>query len=169
MSATATQTEPSDQTHPPEITIFTRVASIPMISSSLVSINDVLTKNAYTRQPYAHAKVFSSTAFRLTQPIQVRLAPLIVRADGIANKAVDVVEARYPYPFQAQPQDVATYVRETKDSTINGVNKAIGDKVTTPAMNVAQGIDHVRSPTAFFPLIALILAFTEVRPNCRLL
>jgi hypothetical protein len=148
MSATETQTAPSDQTHPPEITIFTRVASIPMISLSLESINDVLTKNTYTRQPFAHAKVFSTTAFRLTQPIQVRLAPLIVRVDGIANKAVDVVEARYPYPFNAQPQEVVTYVRQRKDNTINGV-KAIGDKVTTPAMNVAQGIDHVRSSTTF--------------------
>ena len=147
--STPSQTATTDQTNPPEIKIFARVASIPMISVSLESINYVLTSNILTRQPYAQAKVFSNTAYRLTEPLQVKLAPLIVRADGIVNKAVDVVESRYPYPFQIQPQEVATYVRERKDSTINGVGKAIGDNVTTPAMNVAQGIDNVRSSTPF--------------------
>lgn len=127
----------------PEITIFNRVASIPMISSSLQTINDMLNKNAYTRHPYAQAKELSSTAYKLTEPIQVRLASLIIRADGMANKAVDVVEARYPYPFKAQPGEVANYVRERKNSTIDGVNKAIDDRVKTPALNVAQGIDQV--------------------------
>jgi len=47
--------------------------------------------------------------------------------DGFANKAVDVVEARYPYPFQAQPEEVISYV-------------------TTPAVNVAQGIDNKFTP-----------------------
>jgi len=149
MSATQTQTATTDQTNPPEIKIFARVASIPMVSSSLESINYVLTSNILTRQPYAHAKVFSNTAYRLTEPLQVRLAPLIVRADGFANKAVDVVESRYPYPFHIQPKEVATYVIERKDNTINGVGKVIGDNVTTPAINVAQGIDNVRSSTSF--------------------
>jgi hypothetical protein len=145
MSATQSQNASSEQPHPPAITIFTRVASIPMISSSLESINDVLTKNALTRQPYAHARVFTTTAYKFTEPLQVRLAPLIIHADGFANNVVDVVQARYPYPFQVQPQDVVTYVRERKNSTISGVNKAIDDKVKKPVINVAEGIDHVRS------------------------
>jgi len=140
MSSTETQTATTEQAHPPAIKIFTRFASIPIISSSLGTINDALANNAYTRQPYAHAKGLSSTAYKLTEPLQVRLAPLIVPLDGIANKAVDVVEARYPYPFKAQPEDVASYVRERKDSTISGVNKAI----KTPALSVAQTVDHVR-------------------------
>lgn len=143
MSTAETQNATTGQSHAPEITIFTRVASIPMISSSLQTINDVLTENAYSRQPYAHAKELSSTAYKLTEPIQVRLASFIVSLDGIANKAVDVVEARYPYPFSAQPEEVANYVRERKNSTIDGVSKAIDDKVKAPALSVAQGIDQV--------------------------
>lgn len=149
MSATDSQTATTNQSNPP-ITIFTRFATIPLISSSLESINDVLTNNTFTRSPYAHAKVFSSTAYKFTEPIQVRLAPLIVPLDGFANKAVDVVEARYPYPFQAQPGEVVSYVIDRKNSTISEVNKAIDHKVMTPAANVAQGIDQVRSSSTFF-------------------
>jgi hypothetical protein len=103
-----------------------------MISSGLDTINDALTTNAYTRFPYIHAKALSNTAFRLTEPIQTVLAPIIVRVDGIANKAVDVVESRYPYPFKAKPEEVTAFA-----------NKAIDEKVRTPAFDVAQRIDRV--------------------------
>jgi hypothetical protein len=154
MSATETQTATSDHPQAPEIKIFTRVASIPIVWSSLESINNVLTNNSFTRQPYAQAKVLSTTAYKLTEPIQVKLAPLILRADGIVNKAVDVVESRYPYPFQAQPQEVASYVRERKNSTLSGVNKAIDDRVKTPAIHVAENIDLVRSSLPFSVFVA---------------
>ncbi len=144
MSSTQTQTMTTEQAHPPEITVFTRMVSIPVISSSLGTINDALANNAYTRQPYAHAKGLSSTAKKLMEPFQIRLAPLIIRVDGIANMAVDAVESRYPYPFKAQPEEVVSYVRERKNSTISGVNKAIDNRVMTPALNVAQDIDQVR-------------------------
>ena len=133
MSPTTTQTQTQNaEAQAPSITIITRVTSIPMISSGLDTINDALTTNAYTRFPYIHAKALSNTAFKLTGPIQNVLAPIIVRVDGIANMAVDVVESRYPYPFKAKPEEV----REN-------MNKAIDEKVRTPALNVAQDIDHV--------------------------
>jgi len=106
-----------------------------MISSGLDTINDALTTNAYTRFPYIHAKALSNTAFKLAGPIQTVLAPIIVRVDGIANKAVDVVESRYPYPFKAKPEEVTAFA-----------NKAIDEKVKTPALNVAEGIDCRFSP-----------------------
>lgn len=123
----------------PSITIITRVTSIPMISSGLDTINDALTTNAYTRFPYIQAKALSNTAYKLTGPIQNVLAPIIVRVDGIANMAVDVVESRYPYPFKAKPEEVAALARQGQEN----MNKAIDEKVRTPALNVAQGIDHV--------------------------
>ncbi|KIM45516.1 hypothetical protein M413DRAFT_8690 [Hebeloma cylindrosporum] len=148
MSATATETN-----SPPQITVLTRVASIPMISSSWGLVNDTLSSNAYTRSPYFHAKGLSTSAYKLTEPIQVKLAPLIVRADSIANKAVDVVESRNPYPFKVQPEEVANYVRERKQSTIDNVNervnnvhKVIDDKVKAPALHVAQDIDQRFAP-----------------------
>jgi hypothetical protein len=78
------------------------------------------------------------------------LAPLIVKVDGIANMAVDVVESRYPYPFKAKPEEVAALARQGQQNTtafvherVNNMNKAIDEKVRTPALNVAQDIDQV--------------------------
>jgi hypothetical protein len=121
----------------PGFTILTRVAAIPMISSSLETINGALLSNTYTRSPYSTAKGLSTTAYKYTEPLQVRLAPLIIQADGYANMAVDVVQSRYPYPFTAKPEEVAMLA-----------SKTIDEKVKTPAYNVAQGIDQVR-PTSF--------------------
>ena len=147
MSSTETKTATSDQRNLPVLTVLNRVYSIPLVSSSLVVINDTLAANSFTRHPYAHAKGISTTALKAAEPIQVVLAPVIVRVDGIANQAVDVVEAWCPYPFKAQPQDV-----------FSGVKEAIDDKVKTPAINVAQGIDHVRSSVS--PCIMLMFFFS---------
>lgn len=179
MSPTTTQTETrpsSAQT--PSITIITRVASIPMISSGLGTINDALTTNAYTRSPYIHAKALSNTAYKLTEPIQIVFSPLIVRADGIANMAVDVVESRYPYPFKAKPEEVAALARQGQQNTtayvherVNGMNKAIDQKLRTPALNVAQDIDQVslfispscrRTPTFLLQCFSPVLDYLEV-------
>ena len=119
---------------PPGFTILTRVAAIPMICSSLETINGVLLSNTYTRSPYSTAKDLSTTACKYTEPLQVRLAPFIIQADGLANKAVDVVQSRYPYPFTAKPEEVALLA-----------SKTIDERVKMPAYNVAQGIDQVRS------------------------
>ena len=151
MSTTTTQSQTkSDTAQAPCITIITRVASIPIISSGLGTINDALTTNAYTRSPYNHAKALSNTAYKLTEPIQTVFGPLIIKADGIANMAVDVVESRYPYPFKAKPEDVAALARQSQQNTtayvherVNGMNKAIDQKLRTPALNVAQDIDQV--------------------------
>ncbi|KAG1729259.1 hypothetical protein EDB19DRAFT_2027776 [Suillus lakei] len=132
--ASAVQSQPQV----PEITVLNRVVSIPLIASSLEQINAILEKNMLTRSPYHAAQAITNTAYNYSQPIQIRLAPLIVRADGIANKGLDVVESRYPYPFQAKPEDVASYVRETAEKTFSNVK--------SPAVGVAEGIDKKFAP-----------------------
>lgn len=140
MSPTTTQAQTQTAAEQaPSITIITRVASIPMVSSGLGTINDALTTNAYTRFPYIQAKALSNTAYKLTGPIQTAFAPFIVKVDCIANKVVDVVESRYPYPFKAKPEEVAALARQGQQN----MNKAIDEKVRTPALNVAQDIDQV--------------------------
>jgi len=79
-----------------------------------------------------------------------------VRADGYANKAVDVVESRYPYPFKVKPDEVATYVREKQQSAVSVANKTIDEKVKSPAINVAQGIDQ-----SFAPIVDYFEAVTR--------
>lgn len=153
MSATVAETQQpaTGAQTPPEFTILTRVASIPMIHSGLETLNGTLSSNVYTRSTYNSAKELSTNAYKLTEPLQVRLAPLIVRADGFANKAVDAVESRYPYPFKAKPEDVAAFVQEGRQSAseyvqvrLDEANKTLDEKVRNPALNVAHELDQVR-------------------------
>jgi len=99
----------------------------------------------------------SGSAYKYAEPLQIRFAPLIEKADGYANKAVDIVESRYPYPFQAKPEDVAgyvrqrrqsasEYVRERRDSVVNAASKTLDERVKSPAITVAQGIDQKFAP-----------------------
>ncbi|KAK2461147.1 hypothetical protein APHAL10511_006674 [Amanita phalloides] len=141
----STETQTSTQ-HVPGLTILHRVASIPLVSSSLETINDALSSNAFTRQPYSTAKGLSTTAYKYTEPLQMRLAPLIERADDYANKAVDAVESRYPYPFKAKPEDVASLVRESHQNAMNVANKAIDERIKSPAKSMAEGIDQQFAP-----------------------
>ncbi|KAF5379015.1 hypothetical protein D9615_006050 [Tricholomella constricta] len=173
MSTTQTTTTTNEGSAPPEFTILSRVASIPMIASSLETIDGALSSNAYTRSPYSTAKGISNSAYKYSEPLQVRLAPLIVQADGYANKAVDAVESRYPYPFKAKPEEVATLVRERRKTaedyvtnSVNVANKTIDENIKTPAINVAQGIDQRFSPIVdYFEVAVTRLNNSEAGPS----
>lgn len=127
----------------PELTIISRVASIPLVASSLGTIHTTLTSNPYTRSPYSYAEGISKTALSYAEPLQKRLAPLLVRADGLANKSLDVVESRYPYPFKTPTEDIMKDIKGHSDHAYDIANKTIDEKVKSPAKNVAQGIDRV--------------------------
>ncbi|KAF6762110.1 hypothetical protein DFP72DRAFT_1041544 [Ephemerocybe angulata] len=155
MSATATETQqaPAESQAPPALSILTRVASIPMIHSGLETLTGTLSKNSYTRSTYNTAVELSTSAYKLTEPLQIKLAPLIVRADDYANKAVDAVESRYPYPFKVKPEDVAALVSERKQSAseyvhgrLGEANKTLDEKVKNPAFTVAQDLDQRLAP-----------------------
>jgi hypothetical protein len=169
----ATQTQSAS---PPEITILNRVYSIPLIGSSIDTINSTLASNSYTSTPYSTAKELSASAYKFSEPFQVRLAPLIVRADGIANKAVDVVESRYPYPFKAKPEEVVNYVRERRESSEKYVRerrdsayKTIDDNVKSPAFTYAQAIDQVsRVIRSLLCCLVLIFVYLAVYTYHRL-
>lgn len=133
------------QTQPPatELTILTRVASIPLIADSLGAVHQTLSTNPYTRSPYATAQGLSKYALGYTEPLQKTIAPLLVRADGLANKGLDVVESRYPYPFKTPTEDIVKDLRGRSDQARDIANKTIDEKVKSPAITVAQGIDQV--------------------------
>lgn len=132
------------KTAAPELKSLHRVAAIPLVASSIDTIHSTLSTNTYTKSPYSTATGIACYALGYTEPLQVRLAPLTTRADDIANKGLDAVESRYPYPFKAKPEEITTYVRERRASVIYTANKTIDDKVVSPAVSVAQGIDQVR-------------------------
>ena len=106
--------------------------------------HQTLTNNPYTRSPYATAQGLSKAALGYAEPIQKTIAPLIVRADGLANKGLDAVESRYPYPFKTPTEDIVKDLKGRSDQARNVANKTIDDALVHPALSVAQGIDQVR-------------------------
>jgi hypothetical protein len=148
--ATETMSPPSQSTSttaPPHLTIINRVASIPLISDSLAVLHATLTNNAYTNRPYSFAHTYAVALASYSEPIQTRLAPVISRADGLANAAVDVIEKRYPYPFSTPTDEIYGDLRMHGEHAYGVANKTIDEKVKSPAFGFAQGIDQVRDET----------------------
>ena len=141
--ATETQTMPPQPQAPPQLTVLNRVASIPLVSDSLAALHATLINNAYTKTPYSAAQAIGTKAYQISEPIQVRLAPVLTRADGLANKAVDIVESRYPYPFKTPTEEIYGDIRQTTEHAYDVANKTIDTRVRTPAYGLAQGVDKV--------------------------
>ncbi|KAH9916952.1 uncharacterized protein BXZ73DRAFT_53500 [Epithele typhae] len=156
--ATQTQEAPAQT---PELTIFTRVGSIPLVADSLNTINSTLTNSPYTRSPYAAVTTISKNVLTYTEPLQKRLSPILTRADGFANKGLDVVEARIPYPFHATTEEVIKDLKANSDHAKDVATKTIDERVRTPAMNLAQGIDQRFAPIVDYFAVAV----KQLQPN----
>ncbi|TFK48951.1 lipid droplet-associated perilipin protein [Heliocybe sulcata] len=144
--ATETQTAA-----PPQLSIVNRLGSIPLIHDSLTTLHSTLASNAYTQRPFLTAQDLTVIAYhKIGEPLQTRLAPILVKADGYANKAVDVVESRYPYPFKTPTEDIVKDVKARSDGARDVATKTIDDRVKKPVAGVAQGIDQ-----RFAPLVDL--------------
>jgi hypothetical protein len=143
----ATMTTETQAPSPPELTILNRLSSIPLVSSSLSTLHTRLSANAYTAPPYHTAAALSAyargTAVRAAAPILPRVAPLVARADGLANAAVDAVQTRYPYPFEATPEKVVQDLHASAEGARGVANKTLDDRVRAPAGRVVVGIDQV--------------------------
>ncbi|KAJ2931749.1 hypothetical protein H1R20_g5374, partial [Candolleomyces eurysporus] len=137
-----------------------------MIHSGLETLNGTLSTNTYTRSTYNTAKELSSSAYKLTEPLQIRLAPLIVQADTYANKAVDAVESRYPYPFKAKPEEVVDYVRERRQGASDYANKTLDERIKSPALTVAHDLDQRLAPLVdYFETTVSRLNQSEAGPS----
>jgi hypothetical protein len=142
-------------TNTPELTILNRLVQIPLVASSLQTVHSTLQANRLTATPYATATAVSAyalgTANKYSAPIQTRLAPLVVCADGYANAAVDAVEARYPYPFHASADEVCQDLTARSEGVKGVANKTIDDRVCAPAGRIIASIDqasHISPPVA---------------------
>ncbi|CAE6429713.1 unnamed protein product [Rhizoctonia solani] len=141
-----TQTAPPVEA--PHITSVDRVGKIPVVNDTLTTINAILSQNAYSKGLYSTAQAYSERAYNLSQPVQVRLAPVIDRVDGYANKGLDALESRWPYPFQATTEEVIGTLRQGPDaacglaaSYANAATKAYEDRVKTPAYVLVSKVD----------------------------
>ncbi|KAI0252526.1 hypothetical protein BJV78DRAFT_1124606 [Lactifluus subvellereus] len=147
--ATQTQSVPVA----PELTVINRVASIPLVSDTFSAVHSSLISNRLTRSPYTTAQAISSSALRYSEPIAAKLAPIIVRADDFANKGLDAVESRYPYPFTVQSEDLLRALKERSEYARDVTNKTIDERVRNPAYTAVQGIDQ-----RFAPVIDYLVA-----------
>ena len=167
ISTSSTPDSPTTSQQPPPLTIFSRVASIPLVSASLTTIHTTLVNNHYTNVPYVTAQNLSKSVYHISEPIQVRLAPVLIRADGLANKSLDAFQSYYPTPFTITSEQLRKEVRERREHAYNTANKTLDDRVRTPAYSAAQAIDQVRSKfrsvRRFFP--RLNFRFTHSRRN----
>ena len=93
----------------PQFKSLQRIHSIPLVNDSLSYAHSTLSANPYTQYAYATASAVGQSAYSLSRPVQVRLAPLIVRADGVVLKGLEVVESKFPYPFTTPTNEVCPY------------------------------------------------------------
>lgn len=91
----------------PEYKSFEKVQGIPVVHDSLSYAHSVFSTNPYTSYVYNTGLGIGSQAFDYSKPIQARLAPLLIRADGVALSGIQAVESRFPYPFQTTTEEVS--------------------------------------------------------------
>ncbi|KAJ7231875.1 hypothetical protein B0H12DRAFT_1059175 [Mycena haematopus] len=137
---------------PPELTSLIRVASLPLIAWTIQQVSGTLEQNRFTSSPYATAKGLSTSAYKYTEPLQLRFAPAINVVDGYANKACDVVESRFP-SIKTQPEEVASYVHQRRQSTVDFIehtraeaNKTLDERVKAPAFTIVCHVDKRLTP-----------------------
>ncbi|KAG6816316.1 hypothetical protein H0H87_007002 [Tephrocybe sp. NHM501043] len=161
----STTTETKMDAHA-EFTVIARVTSIPLVASGINTLDGALSKNTFTRYPYYTAIQLSSSAIKYAEPFQARLSPLISKADWLANNAVDAVESRYPYPFQAKPEEVVSLIQEGAATYYNETTKKIDDNIKTPAINVAAGLDKRFSPLVdYYEVVVRRTSNSEAGPS----
>ncbi|KAF9070391.1 hypothetical protein BDP27DRAFT_1420081 [Rhodocollybia butyracea] len=154
----------STSSNAPEFTVIYRIGSIPLISSSLEKMNGTLCSNAYTSSPYHTALGLSNSAYnsasKFAGPFQAHLAPLIIRADGIANMAVDAVQKRCPSAFTATPEDIMGYVHERQKN----VGEFVKERRQSAGV-VVQDIDKKFSPVVDYLQVAVDRIDTKGKEN----
>ena len=140
-------TASTQQPEPAHFTVVDRVAAIPLVHDSLTALHSTLSSYSLTRQPYtlAHTYYSALASSPYVASTQARLAPVIVRADGLANYAVDVIEKRVPYAFEANTEKVVGDLRSTGEHAYGVAEKTIDERLRTPAVGIATGIDQVRA------------------------
>ncbi|KAJ1311595.1 hypothetical protein OPQ81_010073 [Rhizoctonia solani] len=132
----------------PHLTSIDRVGRIPVVNDALTTIDGILSQNSYSKGLYSTAQACSERAYNLSQPVQIRLAPVIGRVDGYANKGLDALESRWPYPFQVTTEQVISTLRQGPDAAYglaaayaNAASKAYEDRVKMPAYGLVSKVD----------------------------
>jgi hypothetical protein len=140
-------------TQPPQAISFpSRVLAIPLVSHSIDTIHCTLSNSPYTKGVYQTGSGFAQSAYdtatRVTvaSPVYPRLQPVITAADGYANKGLDTIQSRFPYPFETTPDQVYNDLKKAPEDARNVAYKTIDERITTPAYGIAKGVDSRLAP-----------------------
>lgn len=97
-----------DQDIMSEYTSISRVTHIPVVESGIATVHSTLSSTPILRTPYAISLSVSSRLAPLVHSICTHypLAPFIHVGDKAANKTLDLAEGTWPYPFQANPEQI---------------------------------------------------------------
>ncbi|EJD51175.1 hypothetical protein AURDEDRAFT_181955 [Auricularia subglabra TFB-10046 SS5] len=141
--STTTETAPAPAAGPSsaELRSLQRMQSIPLVNDTLSSLNAMLLQNAFTSWPYATAQSISTSTYNIAVP---RLQPVLQPIDGLALRGLDLVEQRYPYPFQTKTDDVVADIQKQRDQLYEAASSRIkpiaqgADQSIAPVVNVLQ-------------------------------
>jgi Perilipin family len=145
----ATDTQPAQS-----VTFPSRVLGIPLVSHGLDTIHSTLSTSPYTKGVYqtgsglAQSAYDTATRVTVASPVYPRLQPVITAADGYANKGLDTIQSRFPYPFETAPEKVYSDLKKAPEDAKSVAIKTIDERITTPAYGIAKGVDSVS--TLFF-------------------
>ncbi|KAL1690217.1 hypothetical protein GGG16DRAFT_125834 [Schizophyllum commune] len=142
----ATLTTPDSPPSSGEFTIFQRVYGIPLVAAAIDKLHETLSTNVLTARAYAVAQGLAVVAYQCWQPVQRRLAPLIARVDVLANTIFDLAETRFPYLFDATPEDMTSVVYNTRATFLDDARTRLDEGIKRPALHVAEEIDERLTP-----------------------
>ncbi|KAH7098335.1 hypothetical protein BKA62DRAFT_622713 [Auriculariales sp. MPI-PUGE-AT-0066] len=138
MSA-ATESAPAPSISSPELRSLQRVGSIPLVNDTLSTLHSMLAQNTYTAWPYAQAQSISTSAYSIA-------APRLQGIDGLANKGLDFVEGRYPYPFQTPTNQMYDDIQKSRAQIYDAASKTYDARVRAPVAGLAHGADQTITP-----------------------
>jgi len=135
-AATESAPVPAPSTSAAELKSLQRVQSIPLVNDTLATLHSILAQNAYTAWPYAQATSISTSAYSIA-------APRLQGIDGLANRGLDYVEGKYPYPFQTQTKDIYEDIQKGRAQIYESATKTYDARVRAPVAGLAHGADQV--------------------------
>jgi len=99
-------------------TFVNRVANIPIVADTITQVHTAIQSNSYSAAAYNKAGGVATHIYKATEPIQTRFQPHIEAVDGIAQKSLDYVQGKFPYPFEASSGEIIGKARQPADNAI---------------------------------------------------
>jgi len=94
---------------------ITRIHNIPLVQETVAQILSIVNSNCYSAYVYEKGESIAIAIYGRTKPI---VQPGLETADVYANKALDMVEHRYPGAFKANTSEIVANARKPADAAI---------------------------------------------------